>query len=151
MRGVCPGKVQVCSTSYSRSWSVRTVGLVEIRPFDLHQQHVHLTCRKHSCERLGKICQPAKSKRQLKADGARNSRVEKARSDDVSRLERKLDQLVAHLKGPQHNLASPSSSDASQGFLSSAIRVSPSVASIIRCTLVRGMNFVDWTACLTLV
>jgi len=74
---------------------------------------MYLTHMQYSCDRLDKICQPTKSKRQLKSDGVRNSRVEKSRSDDVSRLERKLDQLVAHLKGPQQNLASPSSSDAS--------------------------------------
>ncbi|KAM0708904.1 hypothetical protein Q7P35_002940 [Cladosporium inversicolor] len=67
------------------------------------------------CGRLDKICQPTKSKRQLKSsDRVHNSRVEKSRSDvDVSRLERKLDQLVAQLKGQQQSLASPSNSDAS--------------------------------------
>jgi hypothetical protein len=68
-----------------------------------------------SCDRLDKICQPTKSKRQLKSyDGVRNSRVEKSRPDvDVSRLEHKLDQLVAQLKGQQQSLASPSNSDVS--------------------------------------
>jgi len=37
--------------------------------------------------------------------------VEKTRSDDVSRLERKLDQLVAHLKVPGQSIGSPTSSD----------------------------------------
>ena len=69
----------------------------------------------YSCDRLDKICQPTKSKRQLKSsDRVHSSRVEKSRSDvDVSRLERKLDQLVAQLKGQQQSLASPSNSDAS--------------------------------------
>jgi hypothetical protein len=68
-----------------------------------------------SCDRLDKICQPTKSKRQLKSyDGVRNSRVEKSRPDvDVSRLEHKLDQLVAQLKGQHQSLASPSNSDVS--------------------------------------
>ena len=69
----------------------------------------------YSCDRLDKICQPTKSKRQLKSSNrVHSSRVEKSRSDvDVSRLERKLDQLVAQLKGQQQSLASPSNSDAS--------------------------------------
>lgn len=76
---------------------------------------VQLTYSQYSCDRLDKICQPTKSKRQLKtSDGVRSSRVEKSRSDvDVSRLERKLDQLVAQLKGQQQSLASPANSDAS--------------------------------------
>ena len=76
---------------------------------------MQLTCSQYSCDRLDKICQPTKSKRQLKtSDGVRSSRVEKSRSDvDVSRLERKLDQLVAQLKGQQQSLASPANSDAS--------------------------------------
>jgi hypothetical protein len=77
---------------------------------------MQLTRSQYSCDRLDKICQPTKSKRQLKlSDGVRNSRVEKSRSSDVdvSRLERKLDQLVAQLKGQQQSLASPSNSDAS--------------------------------------
>lgn len=77
---------------------------------------MQLTCSQYSCDRLDKICQPTKSKRQLKSsDGVRNSRIEKSRSSDVdvSRLERKLDQLVAQLKGQQQSLASPSNSDAS--------------------------------------
>ena len=75
---------------------------------------VQLTYGQCSCDRLDKICQPTKSKRQLKSsDTVRNSRVEKSRCDDVSRLEHKLYQLVAQLKGQQQSLASPSSSDAS--------------------------------------
>jgi hypothetical protein len=107
---------------------------------------LHLTYREHSCDRLDKICQPTKSKRQLKTDGARSlSRVEKTRSDDVSRLERKIDQLVAHIKGPQQNLVSPSSSVES-GFFTSPPNVG--FAAILMfyrtiCTMAR-MKIADW-------
>jgi len=111
MRGVRPREVQVRLCDFVREWSVRTVCVDESR--STNDTSMHLTNGEYSCDRLDKICQPTKSKRQLKSsDTVRNSRVEKSRCDDVSRLERKLDQLVAHLK-PQQNLASPSSSDAS--------------------------------------
>ena len=97
---------------------------------------MQLTCSQYSCDRLDKICQPTKSKRQLKSsDGVRNSRVEKSRSSDVdvSRLERKLDQLVAQLKGQQQSLASPSNSDASS-------LIPPSV-HVSRCHVTTSSTF----------
>lgn len=110
MRGVRPSEVQMRRPTRR---AVRTACDVESR--SIICLILQLTCTQCSCDRLDKICQPTKSKRQLKScDGVRNSRVEKSRSDvDVSRLELKLDQLVAQLKGQQRSLASPASSDAS--------------------------------------
>jgi hypothetical protein len=104
-----------------------------VEPRPIIYLSTQLTYSQYSCDRLDKICQPTKSKRQLKSsDVVRNSRVEKSRSEDVTRLEHKLDQLVAQLKGQQQSLASPSSSDAST-LIPSPVHVSHRYIAIFIC------------------